>query len=79
MELISQNDKFMILRKIFFFFFQGINSITSLSCISTVDYMIAAGNQTGLVTIFQIPRDLPPDHSNVSPEVQFEFEKKVKV
>ncbi|XP_057323159.1 WD repeat-containing protein CG11141 [Microplitis mediator] len=35
------------------------SSITSLRVISTVDYMVAAGNNHGVVTVFQIPKNLP--------------------
>lgn len=35
------------------------SSITSVQVISTVEYMIAAGNNNGTVTIFQIPKNLP--------------------
>ncbi|XP_034939342.1 WD repeat-containing protein CG11141 isoform X2 [Chelonus insularis] len=34
-------------------------SITCLRLISTVDYMVAAGNSQGIVTVFQIPKSLP--------------------
>ncbi|XP_066594452.1 WD repeat-containing protein CG11141 [Prorops nasuta] len=33
--------------------------ITCVQVISTVDYMIAAGNEFGVVTVFQIPKNLP--------------------
>ncbi|XP_015517957.2 WD repeat-containing protein CG11141 isoform X1 [Neodiprion pinetum] len=39
------------------------NTNTSITCvrvISTVDYMVAAGNDQGIVTVFQIPKN-PPD------------------
>ncbi|XP_012533365.2 WD repeat-containing protein CG11141 [Monomorium pharaonis] len=40
---------------------ENINSkITSVQVISTVDYMVAAGNEHGVVTVFQIPKN-PPD------------------
>lgn len=40
---------------------QNINSkITSIQVISTVDYMVAVGNEHGVVTVFQIPKN-PPD------------------
>lgn len=35
------------------------SSITCLRVISTVDYMVAAGNNQGVVTVFQIPKNLP--------------------
>ncbi|XP_063980841.1 WD repeat-containing protein CG11141 [Diachasmimorpha longicaudata] len=35
------------------------SSITCLRVISTVDYMVAAGNSQGVVTVFQIPKNLP--------------------
>ncbi|XP_011497895.1 PREDICTED: WD repeat-containing protein CG11141 [Ceratosolen solmsi marchali] len=39
---------------------QDTNSIiTCIQVISTVDYMVAAGNNRGVVTIFQIPKQLP--------------------
>nr|XP_050851053.1 WD repeat-containing protein CG11141 isoform X1 [Vespula vulgaris] len=39
---------------------ESINSkITCLRVISTVDYMVAAGNEHGVVTVFQIPKNLP--------------------
>ncbi|XP_043280141.1 WD repeat-containing protein CG11141 [Venturia canescens] len=34
-------------------------NITCLKVISTVDYMVAAGTDQGIVTVFQIPKDLP--------------------
>lgn len=41
--------------------FQNVNSkITCIQVISTVDYMVAAGNEHGVVTVFQIPKS-PPD------------------
>ncbi|XP_017889988.1 uncharacterized protein LOC108630917 [Ceratina calcarata] len=40
---------------------ENINSkITCVQVISTVDYMVAAGNEHGVVTVFQIPKS-PPD------------------
>lgn len=40
---------------------ENVNSkITSVQVISTVDYMVAAGNEHGVVTVFQIPKN-PPD------------------
>ncbi|XP_011646334.1 WD repeat-containing protein CG11141 [Pogonomyrmex barbatus] len=40
---------------------ENINSkITSIQVISTVDFMVAAGNEHGVVTVFQIPKN-PPD------------------
>ncbi|KAM0729678.1 WD repeat-containing protein [Formica fusca] len=40
---------------------ENVNSkITSIQVISTVDYMVAAGNEHGVVTVFQIPKS-PPD------------------
>ncbi|XP_012220894.1 WD repeat-containing protein CG11141 [Linepithema humile] len=40
---------------------ENVNSkITSVQIISTVDYMVAAGNEHGVVTVFQIPKN-PPD------------------
>lgn len=45
----------------FLFLLQNVNSkITSIQVISTVDYMVAAGNEHGVVTVFQIPKN-PPD------------------
>lgn len=39
---------------------ENVNSkITCLRVISTVDYMVAAGNELGVVTVFQIPKHLP--------------------
>ncbi|KAG8040699.1 hypothetical protein G9C98_002695 [Cotesia typhae] len=39
---------------------ENANSIiTCLRVISTVDYMVAAGNNHGVVTVFQIPKNLP--------------------
>ncbi|XP_011302485.1 WD repeat-containing protein CG11141 [Fopius arisanus] len=35
------------------------SGITCLRVISTVDYMVAAGNAQGVVTVFQIPKNLP--------------------
>ncbi|XP_066992406.2 tectonin beta-propeller repeat-containing protein 2 isoform X2 [Anabrus simplex] len=38
------------------------NTASSVSCvkvISTVDYMVAAGNELGIVTVFQIPKAVP--------------------
>lgn len=44
-----------------FSFFQYTNTtITCVKVISTVDYMVAAGNDQGIVTVFQIPKN-PPD------------------
>lgn len=44
-----------------YLFFQNVNSkITCIQVISTVDYMVAAGNEHGVVTVFQIPKN-PPD------------------
>lgn len=40
---------------------QSTWAITCLKVISTVDYMIAAGNKHGEVTIFQIQKELPSD------------------
>ncbi|KAK9294081.1 hypothetical protein QLX08_011176 [Tetragonisca angustula] len=40
---------------------ENVNSkITCIQVISTVDYMVAAGNEHGVVTVFQIPKS-PPD------------------
>lgn len=40
---------------------ENMNSrITCVQVISTVDYMVAAGNEHGVVTVFQIPKS-PPD------------------
>lgn len=40
---------------------ENVNSkITCVQVISTVDYMVAAGNEHGVVTVFQIPKN-PPD------------------
>ncbi|XP_011876244.1 PREDICTED: WD repeat-containing protein CG11141 isoform X2 [Vollenhovia emeryi] len=40
---------------------ENVNSkITSVQVISTVDYMVAAGSEHGVVTVFQIPKN-PPD------------------
>ncbi|EZA50351.1 WD repeat-containing protein CG11141 isoform X1 [Ooceraea biroi] len=36
------------------------SKVTCIKVISTVDYMIAAGNEQGVITIFQIPKS-PPD------------------
>ncbi|KAL6265330.1 hypothetical protein P5V15_002131 [Pogonomyrmex californicus] len=36
------------------------SKITSIQVISTVDFMVAAGNEHGVVTVFQIPKN-PPD------------------
>lgn len=63
------------------FFIQGLSPVTALSCSGTVDYMVAAGNQAGLVTIFQIPRDTSADNPkkfNVTP-VEAYYERKTKV
>ncbi|KAK2586004.1 hypothetical protein KPH14_010574 [Odynerus spinipes] len=39
---------------------KNVNSkITCLRVVSTVDYMVAAGNEHGVVTVFQIPKNLP--------------------
>lgn len=39
---------------------ENVNSkITSIQVISTVDYMVAAGNEHGVVTVFQIPKNAP--------------------
>jgi hypothetical protein len=41
--------------------FQNTGSaITCVKVISTVDFMVAAGNDQGIVTVFQIPK-IPPD------------------
>lgn len=41
--------------------FQNTGSaITHVKVISTVDFMVAAGNDQGIVTVFQIPK-MPPD------------------
>jgi pheromone shutdown protein TraB len=43
------------------FCFQNTGSaITCVKVISTVDFMVAAGNDQGIVTVFQIPKT-PPD------------------
>ncbi|KAK1131176.1 hypothetical protein K0M31_017465 [Melipona bicolor] len=40
---------------------ENVNSkITCIQVISTVDYMVAAGNEHGVITVFQIPKS-PPD------------------
>ncbi|XP_053975271.1 WD repeat-containing protein CG11141 isoform X1 [Hylaeus volcanicus] len=40
---------------------ENVNSkITCIQVISTVDYMVATGNEHGVVTVFQIPKN-PPD------------------
>ncbi|XP_072755192.1 WD repeat-containing protein CG11141 [Anoplolepis gracilipes] len=40
---------------------ENLNSkITSIQIISTVDYMVAAGSEHGVVTVFQVPKS-PPD------------------
>ncbi|CAL7936997.1 unnamed protein product [Xylocopa violacea] len=40
---------------------ENVNSkITCIQVISTVDYMVAVGNEHGVVTVFQIPKN-PPD------------------
>lgn len=42
-------------------YFQNVNTvITCIRVISTVDYMVAVGNDQGIVTVFQIPKQ-PPD------------------
>lgn len=42
--------------------FQNTGSaITCVKVISTVDFMVAAGNDEGIVTVFQIPK-IPPDN-----------------
>ncbi|ODM97592.1 Tectonin beta-propeller repeat-containing protein 2 [Orchesella cincta] len=46
---------------------EGLYAVTSLNCICTVDYMVAAGNQAGIVTIFQIPRDPSQDNKTSAP------------
>ncbi|XP_029177260.1 WD repeat-containing protein CG11141 [Nylanderia fulva] len=39
---------------------ENVNSkITCIQVISTVDYMVAAGNEHGVVTVFQIPKNAP--------------------
>lgn len=43
-----------------FLIYQDTNSIiTCVTIVSTVDYMVAAGNNNGVVTIFQVPKQLP--------------------
>jgi hypothetical protein len=37
------------------------SAITCVKVISTVDFMVAAGNDEGIVTVFQIPK-IPPDN-----------------
>jgi len=45
----------------FVYYFQNTGSaITCVKVISTVDFMVAAGNDEGIVTVFQIPK-IPPD------------------
>uniref|UniRef100_A0A2M4BKS6 Uncharacterized protein n=1 Tax=Anopheles marajoara TaxID=58244 RepID=A0A2M4BKS6_9DIPT len=39
----------------------GSPELTCVRIISTVEYMVAAGCRTGMVTIFQIPKTPPPD------------------
>ena len=41
------------------------SSITCVKIVSTVDYMVAAGNDLGIVTIFQIPKEIP----DILPEI----------
>lgn len=51
-------------------FFKNPNSpINCIKAVSTVDYMVAAGNQAGGITIFQIPKS-PPDNlpENLKPK-----------
>lgn len=41
-------------------YFQNTHlNLTCLRVISTVDYMVAAGSDQGVVTVFQIPKSLP--------------------
>jgi hypothetical protein len=35
--------------------------LTCIKIISTVDYMIAAGSQHGIVTVFQVPKIIPDE------------------
>lgn len=45
----------------FFFSFQSTAAITCIRLISSVEYMVAAGNANGEVSIFQIQKELPAD------------------
>lgn len=37
------------------------NYLTSVRILSTVEFMVAAGDRQGLINIFQIPKEAPPD------------------
>ncbi|XP_062555698.1 WD repeat-containing protein CG11141 [Armigeres subalbatus] len=37
------------------------NHLTCIRIISTVEFMVAAGDQQGMISIFQIPKEAPPD------------------
>lgn len=41
------------------------NKITCIKIISTVDYMIAIGNNNGVITIFQVPKNIPESLSDI--------------
>lgn len=56
---------------------ENVNSkITCIQVISTVDYMVAAGNEHGVVTVFQIPKN-PPDSlpDNLKPKQKKQVER----
>ncbi|XP_078047877.1 uncharacterized protein LOC144475652 isoform X2 [Augochlora pura] len=56
---------------------ENINSkITCIQVISSVDYMVAAGNEHGVVTVFQIPKN-PPDSlpDNLKPKQKKQVER----
>lgn len=42
------------------------SSLTCVKVVSSVEYLIAAGDDSGNVFIFQIPKDIPQDLLNIS-------------
>lgn len=46
---------------------EGTSPITCLRVVSSVEYMVAAGNSSGQVNVFQIQKELPPDLNLAAP------------
>lgn len=51
-----------------------------MQVISTVDYMVAAGNEHGVITVFQIPKS-PPDTlpDNLKPKQKKQVKKNINL
>lgn len=49
------------------FLYQVSSPLTCVKIVSSVEYMVAAGNRNGQVSVFQIQKDIPEDLNLVVP------------